>query len=89
MTGGEVLAKLHSNTKEAIWSDSFVKPLLPRPLDTSTLSKVPQLLLAGMQWLSKTPAVIAAGRFKELVMAAELRQARSCLLPCLHSCMHA
>ena len=36
------------------------------------LPKVPQLVLAGMQWLSKTPAVVAAGGFKELVMAAEL-----------------
>ena len=59
----QVLAKLYSNTKEAILSDL---------LGMSTLSKVPQLVLTGMQWLSKNPTVIAAGRFKDLVMAAEL-----------------
>ena len=65
---------VHSSIEEAILTDNHVKPLLLDLLDTSTLSKVPQLVPAGMQWLSKTPAVTAAGRFKDLVLAAELMQ---------------
>lgn len=66
----QVLSRLHHplSRGDALWSDVDLQPVVLL-MDLSILSRLPSVL-DGLRELSKSPSIIASGKFKEFVVAA-------------------